>query len=677
MKFRGLLCSLSLCMLSACLQADVSESFDYEAGSLIGQNGGSGWSSAWRNAYSRNGGNYVVSDQGLTFGSITSSGNAAYSPGDGTRYQRDLDVVYDEGVVQVSFLMQCSSSEDDPYSALELQFGQDADNGRIFQIGILRKDDGFDTGNAEFYATVRTGPGGGRLDSIKIADFDTDTHRFLVSFDLDTDVASIFFDPTANTDLSKSDIELPLYENFTFDRIGLANFVGANGTTIDEIVVNYTGIDNLSPAIDAQDIDPAGMVFEWAAPTDPNVASVSSYIICVDPNEADVVNTTVASLDYYENNIPGSQTVSSPVNSLSYNTTYKWQVKANVNYNDSTTGVVSGPVWAFTTKQLDVAPVVNAGDNILTTIDLAGAPLSLNASVVDDGTTQMTILWQAFEISADCIATANVEFDDPEAVDTTITVSAIGTYVLKLTATDDTGSVSDMIEMRVYEDGCRAAKAAGNWQANYYDRNGDCIVDINDFAQFAIEWFDSTELSETATYSANFWEPVDTNEALIADVWIDIAGTDVEQLIAAPKFSQAPDFSYQVTGELRGMDIDNNTGQRIRGYIVPPVSGSYTFYIASDDKSRLFLSSDTTAVDTDPALANHIAEVSEYSDVDQWDKYPEQASAPIALTAGEYYYIEILHKELHVDTHVSVGWSTDGGATIEVIPGTALRSCLP
>ena len=234
-----------LCVLciSAVVNAGVMESFNYVAGDLTDQNGGSGWSSAWRNSYSRNGGNYVVADTGMTHDAVTASGNSAYSPGDGTRYQRDLDAMYEDGTVYLSFLMKCTTSADDPYSAVELQSGSDADPGRVFQVGILRKDDGLDPGNggnAEFYASSRDGVGGGRLDSVKLADFDTETNLFVARFDLAADTAALFFNPDNATDLTNGGIALDLFSGFTFDRVGLANFVGGNGTYIDEL---YVGTD--------------------------------------------------------------------------------------------------------------------------------------------------------------------------------------------------------------------------------------------------------------------------------------------------------------------------------------------------------------------------------------------------------------------------------------------------
>ena len=237
--------------LAAFANAGVMESFEYDSGELAGGNGGTGWPSGWTDNYSRNGGNYAVNTEGLTHASLTGeAGNAVFSPGDGTRYQRNLDQMYDSGTVFLSFLMQGTTAEDDPYSAIELQSGKDADSGRVFQIGILRSDDGIGNSkdpsqrNEEFYATSRTGVGGGRLASVKLSDFDTNVNLYVVRFDLDTDIASVYFNPDDATDLNTGGIALDLYAGFSFDRVGLANFVGSNGTTIDEIRV-----DTIAPVL--------------------------------------------------------------------------------------------------------------------------------------------------------------------------------------------------------------------------------------------------------------------------------------------------------------------------------------------------------------------------------------------------------------------------------------------
>jgi hypothetical protein len=99
----------------------------------------------------------------------------------------------------------------------------------------------------------------------------------------------------------------------------------------------------------------------------------------------------------------------------------------------------------------------------------------------------------------------------------------------------------------------------------------------------------------------------------------------------------------------------DNYGTRIRGYLTPPVDGSYTFWIASDANSELWLSSDA-----DPCHISKIAFVSGSTNSRQWDKYPSQQSAEISLTSNQKYYIEVLHKAGAGNDNIAVAWQGPG-----------------
>ena len=65
-----------------------------------------------------------------------------------------------------------------------------------------------------------------------------------------------------------------------------------------------------------------------------------------------------------------------------------------------------------------------------------------------------------------------------------------------------------------------------------------------------------------------------------------------------------------------------NYGQRVRAFVVPPISGNYTFWIASDDTSDLFISTDET-----PANEALVAYVSSWTAFEAWNSLPGQQSA--------------------------------------------------
>lgn len=65
----------------------------------------------------------------------------------------------------------------------------------------------------------------------------------------------------------------------------------------------------------------------------------------------------------------------------------------------------------------------------------------------------------------------------------------------------------------------------------------------------------------------------------------------------------------------------------------------------------------------------------------EWDKFPSQVSAPVELTGGREYFIEILHKEGRGSDHVAVAWEyrTQAGQVRarEILPSSVLRSYVP
>jgi len=135
-------------------------------------------------------------------------------------------------------------------------------------------------------------------------------------------------------------------------------------------------------------------------------------------------------------------------------------------------------------------------------------------------------------------------------------------------------------------------------------------------------------------------------------VWTNIAGDSVASLTGNPSFPNRPNSLEEITFFEAPANWANNYGTLVHGFLTPPLTGSYTFRIAGDDNCELWLS---TSVN--PASQTRIARVPGWTDPRQWDKYAEQESAPIALTADKPYYIKALHKEAAGDDHLAVAWA--------------------
>lgn len=154
---------------------------------------------------------------------------------------------------------------------------------------------------------------------------------------------------------------------------------------------------------------------------------------------------------------------------------------------------------------------------------------------------------------------------------------------------------------------------------------------------------------------------------LLWDVWWNVPGTTV----ASIPVNTYPSFTQEITSFETQQYFENNYGARVRGYICVPQTGNYTFWIASDDNSELWLSANA-----DPADKVKIASVSSSTKPREWAKYPSQTSAPIHLIAGHRYYIEALHKEGSGNDHVAVGWQLPDGTLERPIPGNRLSPSL-
>jgi hypothetical protein len=155
---------------------------------------------------------------------------------------------------------------------------------------------------------------------------------------------------------------------------------------------------------------------------------------------------------------------------------------------------------------------------------------------------------------------------------------------------------------------------------------------------------------------------------VLREVYTGIPGVAVGDLTGHPNFPDNPDFEGVLTDFFEApTDVLDDYGQRCRALLIPPVSGSYTFWIASDDGGALFLSTDETA-----ANRQQIASVPEWTASREWNKYASQESAAISLNAGQQYYIEALMKEGGGGDNLAVGWRLPNGTLQRPIPAENL-----
>lgn len=147
------------------------------------------------------------------------------------------------------------------------------------------------------------------------------------------------------------------------------------------------------------------------------------------------------------------------------------------------------------------------------------------------------------------------------------------------------------------------------------------------------------------------------------EVWFGVSGNEVWRI----PVGTTPDMHTPLVSFQSVPDYGTNYGARIRGYICAPQTGAYTFWVASNDHSELWLSTDD-----DPDNKVRIAWLDRATGPQEWNKFPSQRSQTVWLEAGHRYYIEGLHKQGVGADHFAVGWQLPDGTLERPIAGAHL-----
>jgi len=143
--------------------------------------------------------------------------------------------------------------------------------------------------------------------------------------------------------------------------------------------------------------------------------------------------------------------------------------------------------------------------------------------------------------------------------------------------------------------------------------------------------------------------------------WLGISGGLQNLYDDARYIAGTPD----VVGAMFGMnsrdvfptDANDNYGATMEAILTPVESGSYRFFIYTDDASQLFLSTDDKAA--------NLAQIAEETGCCNFFTEPDspRTSEPIALTAGKKYFIRLIYKEGGGGDYGQVAWRKEGDKT--------------
>lgn len=130
---------------------------------------------------------------------------------------------------------------------------------------------------------------------------------------------------------------------------------------------------------------------------------------------------------------------------------------------------------------------VDAGDDMVT---WSGQGVDLSPAY-DVGYTPTEWAWSADPNTGVVFSAADIE--SPTVMITKVTENP-SSVLLTLMTSDGVASMQDTLTIDVYDTACKAAIGKGLAAENPTDFDGNCITDINDFAELALAWLISNEL---------------------------------------------------------------------------------------------------------------------------------------------------------------------------------------
>lgn len=162
-----------------------------------------------------------------------------------------------------------------------------------------------------------------------------------------------------------------------------------------------------------------------------------------------------------------------------------------------------------------------------------------------------------------------------------------------------------------------------------------------------------------------------TAGVVAAERWTSISGNKISNLTDHARFPLAVNERLSLPAVEFSGPLGDSYGLRVRGYLIPPATGDYIFWISGDDETAFWLSPTESPFDRVRTAWSET-----YTAFRAYDVRPTQRSATVRLAAGERYYFEILQKESGSSDHMSLAWRVPGG-TRAVVPSESVASFAP
>jgi len=179
------------------------------------------------------------------------------------------------------------------------------------------------------------------------------------------------------------------------------------------------------------------------------------------------------------------QAVESVSVTLEPETKYYWALDLYDSSVSTTNPVYLSLIFTFNT--LNIAPVVNAGDDVATWLASGPRVVQLDGIVSDEdgGPGPATFAWT---VIAEPNELSPAQISDPLAANPTVTLTEPGTYTLQFEAGDGEYTKADTLQIVLYADTCEHAKNQDGFVLIPGDINQDCVVNEPDLTILEEHW---------------------------------------------------------------------------------------------------------------------------------------------------------------------------------------------
>jgi hypothetical protein len=142
---------------------------------------------------------------------------------------------------------------------------------------------------------------------------------------------------------------------------------------------------------------------------------------------------------------------------------------------------------------------------------------------------------------------------------------------------------------------------------------------------------------------------------VVDDIWKDAPGDRLDDRAFQIAYTRPPSVRSTAVAMLIHHG-GNAFVRRVRGYVIPPVGGSYTFWAGGTGEYAFSLSTTASKFDRRVLVSSTV------SNLGRLGADPSQQSAPVTLVGGRKYYFEIWQKHGKGHAVLQLGWQIPGEA---------------